>query len=326
MPIRQPQYEQQTIQIDQENQPRNYNQSQPSNVQTHQHQPVSNRQNFSSNPAPTNSLTPPSQRSPDRRSAPPVLLPDHRAEEVENNRPRIPTPPQPSLSSNSHRESFPPNRPIPINSYSPKDPSFEVVSRQPNPSPPLTRRASPPIFVKEGSERGQGSPPPSHRRVSSGSQEIDVEPLFDPADFIDSYTSTSPSPSLTSQSPTTSPTHPQTPNDWFSSHPPREKEVKDFVVRIDPNSAILGTVAPRRRGASAGGLSLGLGNESGESLSSRTGGLIEEVRNVVSPSSLYSNHSNEERRGNSRSPSPREGRLSPRDRVEFGRNLEGGMI
>lgn len=189
------------------------------------------------------------------------------------------------------------------------------------------RRASPTSSgSKEEPRRVSGSPPPSHRRVSSGSKNSDVEPLFDPADFIDSYTNTSPSPSMTSGSPTASPTQTQTPNDWFSSHPPREKEVKDFVVRIDANSAILGTVAPRRRGASAGGLGLGLGNESGESLSIRTGGLIEEVRNVVSPSSMYSNHSNEGGRTDSRSPSPREGRVSPRDRIEFGRNREGGMI
>lgn len=160
MPVRQPDFQQQDRQLDQE-------QHQHHNHQQQQQQQHSRPPLVSSPVVPS---PPPPSRSPDRSSAPAELY--SRVVEDDDDDDDRPLAAQ--------RESYPPHRPIPVASYPKKDPGFEVTSRN------ASREK--PSLAQDGA-RVPGSRPVVHRRNISGGES---NSSFDLGEIFDAYSAVSP--------------------------------------------------------------------------------------------------------------------------------------
>ena len=247
MPVKQPQFEQQNRQIEQEygsgkqreghHSPQHWDQhhspSQHSQPSQHQHR------------SPTVVVAPPgdtssSSRSPDRTSAPAEMYrarsstpspADSDNDDEEDDRPLGTLP--------SHRESYPPHRPIPVSSYPKPDSGFQVTSRKV--SPTISRTSTSSSSAEDSIHRRRVS---NISTISAGS--------FDASDFIDAYSG---APGTGQASSSTSPVL------GFKDSSPT---LDGLAPSEEPatHAPLFGNVTPRRRGDSLVNLAAGKGVDS----------------------------------------------------------------
>lgn len=159
MPVRQPDFQQQDRQLDQE-QHQHHNQQQ----QQHARPPLVSTPSVPSSPPPS--------RSPDRSSAPANLY-SRVAEEDDDDDDDRPLA--------SQRDSYPPHRPIPVASYPKKELAFEVTSRGASREKPSLAQDG--AWVPD-------SRPVAHRRNTSGGESTSSS--FDSGEIYDAYSAVSP--------------------------------------------------------------------------------------------------------------------------------------
>lgn len=128
----------------------------------------------------------------------------------------------------THRESYPPHRPIPVSSYPKHDSGFQVTSRKVSPTPATGPRTS------------TGSAEEQHKRRVSNISQISTG-SFDASEIIDAYSGSG----STVASPATSPVL-----SFKEVAPAAEVPAPSSDSSAVTHAPLFGNVAPRRRGDS----------------------------------------------------------------------------